>query len=271
MMRNRFFKWLTTLFLVLVLGVMIFPMLYMILLSFQNPGSFALSWKSFTITFENYATVFKTNNFGLFFFNSSFVAIVVTLGNMLFCAMVGYGLSRGPKRITWPLFVMAIAMLMVPAHVLILPLFQMMLKFRWFDTYFALIIPWLVSPIGIFLMKQYIDGLPSDLEDAARIDGAGEIRIFFKVVLPLCKPALAVLAVQIFLTTWNTFLFPKIFTNSTEMYTLPVGLALMQDPRASDWPVTMAGSVVAALPVIIFFLIFQKRITEGITAGALKQ
>jgi multiple sugar transport system permease protein len=271
MMRNKLSKWLITLFLICVLFVMIFPMIYMILLSFQSPGSFAVSWSSFTVTFENYARVFKTNNFGLFFFNSVFVAIAVTIGNMLFCAMVGYGISRGPKRITWPIFICAIAMLMVPAHVLILPIFQMMLKFRWFDTYLALIVPWLVSPLGIFLMKQYIDGLPSDLEDAARIDGAGETRIFFKVVLPLCKPALAVLAVQIFLTTWNSFLFPKILTNSTNMYTLPVGLGLLQDPRASDWPVTMAGSVVAALPVIIFFLIFQKRITEGITAGALKQ
>jgi multiple sugar transport system permease protein len=90
-------------------------------------------------------------------------------------------------------------------------------------------------------------------------------------VLPLCAPALAVLGIQTFLTTWNSFLFPKILTNSSEMYTLPVGLALMQDPRSSDWPVTMAGSVIAALPVIIFFLIFQKKITEGITAGALKQ
>jgi multiple sugar transport system permease protein len=165
----------------------------------------------------------------------------------------------------------AVAMLMIPVHVLILPIFQMMLKFGWFDTYLALIIPWLVSPLGVFLMKQYIDGLPTDLEDAARVDGAGELTIFFKVVLPLCKPALAVLAVQTFLTTWNSFLFPKILTISNEMYTLPVGLALMQDPRSSDWPVTMAGSTIAALPVIIFFLIFQRRITEGITAGALKQ
>jgi multiple sugar transport system permease protein len=190
---------------------------------------------------------------------------------MLFCAMIGYGLSRGPRKITWPLFILAVAMLMIPAHILILPIFQMMLKFGWFDTYWALTVPWLVSPIGIFLMKQYIDGLPTDLEDAARVDGAGELSIFIRVVLPLSTPALAVIGIQTFLTTWNSFLFPKILTNSNEMYTLPVGLALMQDPRSSDWPVTMAGSVIAALPVIIVFLIFQRRITEGITAGALKQ
>ncbi len=264
-------RWVVTSVLIAILLVMIFPMLYMIILSFQEPGTFSVSLKEIGITFRNYATVFKTNNFGRYFFNSSLVAISVTFGNLLFCATVGYGLSRGARKITWPVFMTAVAMLMIPVHVLILPIFQMMLKFGWFDTYLALIVPWLVSPLGIFLMKQYIDGLPTDLEDAARVDGAGELTIFFKVVLPLCKPALAVLAVQIFLTTWNSFLFPKILTISNEMYTLPVGLALMQDPRPSDWPVTMAGSTIAALPVIIFFLIFQRRITEGITAGAIKQ
>lgn len=270
-MMRRASRWVITFFLIMILLLMIFPMLYMMLLSFQDPGAFSVSLKEIGFTFKNYATVFKANNFGRYFFNSSLVAISVTFGNLLFCAMVGYGLSRGAGKITWPIFMTAVAMLMIPMHVLILPIFQMMLKFGWFDTYLALIMPWLVSPLGVFLLKQYVDGLPTDLEDAARVDGAGELTIFFKIVLPLCKPALAVLAVQIFLTTWNSFLFPKILTISNEMYTLPVGLALMQDPRSSDWPVTMAGSTVAALPVIIFFLIFQRRITEGITAGAIKQ
>jgi len=268
---NPVFKWLVFAFLILVLCSTLFPMIYMIVLSFQEPGAFTVELSNLSFSLSNYLTVFKSNNFGRYFFNSIFVAAIVTFGNMFLCAMVGYGISRGPGRITWPLFLTAVAMLMIPMHILILPIFEMMLKLGWFDTYLALIAPWLVSPLGVFLMKQYIDGLPGDLEDAARIDGAGEISIFLKIVMPLCKPALAVLAVQIFLTTWNSFLFPKILTNSSEMYTLPVGLALMQDPRSSDWPVTMAGSTVAALPVIIFFLIFQKRITEGITAGAIKQ
>lgn len=270
-MRNLKLKWSIFTFLIVILFATLFPMVYMIILSFQSPGTFSIDLSDLSFSFENYKIVFKSNNFGRYFFNSTFVAIIVTAGNMLLCAMVGYGLSRGPRRFTWPIFLTAVAMLMIPMHVLILPIFQMMLKLGWFDTYMALIAPWLVSPLGVFLMKQYIDGLPSDLEDAARIDGAGELTIFFRIVMPLCWPALAVLAVQIFLTTWNSFLFPKILTNSSEMYTLPVGLALMQDPRSSDWPVTMAGSTIAALPVIIFFLIFQKRITEGITAGAVKQ
>ncbi len=264
-------RWLITLFLIAIFIVMVFPMLYMAVLSFQAPGTFAVDLKNLSWTLKNYNVVFKSNNFGRYFFNSVFTALVVTFGNIILCAMIGYGLSRGPRKITWPLFILAVAMLMIPAHILILPIFQMMLKFGWFDTYWALTIPWLVSPLGIFLMKQYIDGLPPDLEDAARVDGASELSIFFRVVLPLCTPALAVVGIQTFLTTWNSVLVPKILTNSNEMYTLPVGLALMQDPRSSDWPVTMAGSVIAALPVIIFFLIFQRRITEGITAGALKQ
>jgi multiple sugar transport system permease protein len=268
---NMFLRWTVSVFCFVVLLIMVFPMLYMIALSFQQPGTFAISLKKLGFTLQNYATVFRVNNFGWYFFNSTIVALITTAGNMLFCGMVGYGLSRGASKITRPIFISAVAMMMIPAHVLILPIFQMMLKFGWFDTYYALIVPSLITPLGIFLMKQYIDGLPRDLEDAARVDGAGELTIFFKVILPLCKPAMAVLAVQIFLTTWNAFLFPKILTNSNQMYTLPVGLALMQDPRSSEWPVTMAGSVIASMPVIIFFLIFQKRITEGITAGALKQ
>jgi multiple sugar transport system permease protein len=264
-------KILITIFLIGFLTIMIFPMIYMIILSFQEPGTFAVDWQNLTMTLANYAVVFKSNNFGRYFFNSTFVALIVTLGNMFLCAVVGYGLSRGPRKVTWPIFVSAVAMLMIPQHVLILPIFQMMLKLGWFDSYWALTIPWLISPIGVFLMKQYIDGLPSDLEDAARVDGAGELVIFFRVVLPLTTPALAVVGIQTFLTTWNSFLFPKILVNSNEMYTLPVGLALMQDPRSSDWPVTMAGSTIAALPVIIIFLLFQRKITEGITAGALKQ
>ena len=270
-MNNGIKLWIIPAFLTAVLLVMIFPMIYMILLSFQEPGTFSLSLRNFSLTLKNYSIVFKSNNFGIYFFNSAVVALVVTFGNIVLCSMVGYGLSRGSRKLTWPIFMSAVAMLMIPVHVLILPIFQMMLNFGWFDTYLALIVPWLVSPLGVFLMKQYIDGLPTELEDAARVDGAGEFSIFFRIVMPLCKPAIAVLAVQIFLTTWNSFLFPKILTNSSKMYTLPVGLALMQDPRSSDWPVTMAGSTIAALPVIIFFLIFQKRITEGITAGALKQ
>jgi multiple sugar transport system permease protein len=155
-MKKNLTLWIVPAFLTIVLFIMIFPMIYMLLLSFQEPGSFSVSLKNLGFTLKNYAVVFKSNNFGIYFFNSAFVALAVTAGNIILCAMVGYGLSRGNIKLTWPIFLSAVAMLMVPVHVLILPIFQMMLKFGWFDTYLALIVPWLVAPLGVFLMKQYI-------------------------------------------------------------------------------------------------------------------
>jgi len=145
------------------------------------------------------------------------------------------------------------------------------LKAKVYDTYWALILPWLVNPIGIFLVKQYIESVPTSMEEAARIDGAGEFRILFQVVMPLCKPALAVLAIQVFFTNWNSFLFPYILTSKDSLKTLPVGLAHLQGHQAIDWQQLMAGSALAVIPVLILFVIMQRQIVSGITAGAIKQ
>lgn len=207
----------------------------------------------------------------MYFFNSLLVGGVVTIGNILFCFMTGYALSRGRfiGKHLW--FYSVVFVLMIPAHILIIPLYLIVFKLGIYDSYWALILPFLVNPIGIFLVKQYIDTLPSSMEEAARIDGAGEFKILFRVVMPLCKPALAVLAIQIFLTNWNSFLFPFILTSSEQVRTLPVGLALYQGHQAIDWPHLMAGSSLAVIPVLVLFLIFQRHIISGITSGAIKQ
>jgi multiple sugar transport system permease protein len=160
---------------------------------------------------------------------------------------------------------------MIPAHVVIIPLYVLCLKTGIYDSYAALILPWLVNPIGIFLVKQYIESIPPSMEEAARIDGAGELRILFRVVMPLCKPALAVLAIQVFFTNWNSFLFPFILTSSDSLRTLPVALALYQGHQAIDWQHLMAGSAVAVIPVLALFVFMQRHIVSGITAGAIKQ
>lgn len=203
--------------------------------------------------------------------NSFIVGAAVTVGNILFCFMVGYALSRYSfiGRNFW--FYTVIFVLMIPVHIMIIPLYLLIFKLGLYDTYAALILPFLVNPIGIFLIKQYIDTLPSSMEEAARIDGAGEFRILFRIVMPLCKPALAVLAIQVFLTNWNSFLFPFILTSSESVRTLPVGLALYQGHQAIDWPHLMAGSSLAVIPVLVIFLLFQRHIISGITAGAIKQ
>ena len=195
----------------------------------------------------------------------------VTLGNILFCFMTGYTLARFRNLGNKLLFVSVIVVLMIPAHIVIIPFYVLMLKAGLYDTYWALILPFLVNPIGIFLVKQYVESIPPAMEEAARMDGAGELRILFAVVMPLCRPALAVLAIQVFFTNWNSFLFPYILTTSSELRTLPVALALLQGHQAIDWQHLMAGSSIAVIPVLILFFVVQRQIVSGVTAGAIKQ
>lgn len=250
-------------FLICVLIIMIFPLFWMFALSLTSNNSI--------LTLENFSFIFEANRFGRYLFNSLLVGAAVTAGNIVFCFMCGYALAR--RRIIgdrmW--FYTVLIVLMVPVHIIIIPVYILMNKLGLYDSYWALILPWLVNPIGIFLVRQYISTLPASLEEAARIDGAGEFRILFKIVMPLCRPALAILAIQVFMTNWNSFLFPFILTSSEQYRTLPVALALLLGYQSIDWPQLMAGSVVAVIPILAVFLVFQKQIISGITAGAFKQ
>jgi len=256
-----------------ILIIMAFPLLWMFRVAFMQPGSdfaladlFGSSW-----TLSNFSDLFIQAKVGRAFFNSVLVGGVVTLGNILFCFMTAYGLARYRSIENRTLFVSVLAVLMIPSHVVIIPLYVLCLKTGLYDSYAALILPWLVNPIGIFLVKQYIEAIPAGMEEAARIDGAGELRILIQVVMPLCKPALAVLAIQVFFTNWNLFLLPFILTSSDSLRTLPVALALYQGHQAVDWQHLMAGSAAAVIPVLVVFIIMQRHIVSGITAGAVKQ
>ncbi len=259
--------------LVFILLVMVFPLFWMFRVSLL-PAVGSLSFDQFLssiYTFEIYYDIFTTGKMTVYLLNSALVGITVTGGNILFCFMVGYALSRYRfiGKNFW--FYSVVFVLMIPVHIIIIPLYLLIHKLGLYDTYGALILPFLVNPIGVFLIKQYIDTLPNSMEEAARIDGAGELKILFQIVMPLCKPALAVLAIQVFLTNWNSFLFPFILTGSESMRTLPVGLALYQGHQAIDWPHLMAGSTLAVIPVLLIFLLFQRQIVSGITSGAIKQ
>jgi len=257
----------------IILIIMIFPLLWMFRVSFLPAGlsmalgnMFSTDW-----AIKNYLDIFTSGNMLDYFLNSVLVGIAVTIGNILFCFLVGYALARYKfiGKNFW--FYTVIFVLMIPVHIIIIPLYLLIFKLGMYDTYWALILPFLVNPIGIFLVRQYVETLPTSMEEAARIDGAGEFKIVFKIVMPLCKPALAVLAIQVFLTNWNSFLFPFILTSSESVRTLPVGLALYQGHQAIDWPHLMAGSSLAVVPVLVVFLLFQRHIVSGITAGAVKQ
>ncbi len=253
--------------------IMIFPLLWMFRVSLSPAGSLSLSeiWTTSSYTLANYYDLFTNNNMGLYLFNSILVGLIVTVSNILFCFTVGYTFARFQYLTNKILFVTVILVLMIPAHIIIIPLYLICLKVGIYDSYLALILPWLVNPIGIFLVKQYIDSLPISMEEAARVDGASELRILFKIVMPICKPALAVLAIQVFFTNWNSFLFPYILTQSDQYRTLPVALALFQGHQAIDWQHLMAGSTMSVIPVLVIFILMQKQIVSGITGGAIKQ
>ena len=259
-----------------VLGVslltMLFPLYWMALLSLKSEGfhlSAAVDLLPAGLTLQNYRDVWQAGPFGRYFLNSTLVAGVVVAGNLLFASMVGYALARRRFRGKPLLWTAILASLMIPKQVIMIPLYILVAKTRLLDTYAALTLPFLVDAFNVFLMRQYIQQLPVDLEEAARVDGAGEWAVFRRVVIPLARPALAVVGINTFLVNWNSFLYPLILTSSETMRTIPVGLALYsQGQHAVDWGHLMAGSMLATIPVLAVFLLFQRHIIEGITAGA---
>jgi multiple sugar transport system permease protein len=271
---NKFYRILIHALLVLIALGMIFPMLWMLLLSLKNnpeqyPGFIKLLLSPFSLV--NYTEALSTDAFSRYFFNSAITAILVTAGNILFCTFTGYALARKKFHGKSLIFGSILLVLMLPPHVIMIPLYRLIVEFGWINTYYALIVPWLVTPLGIFMVRQYIEHLPRDIEDAARIDGAGEWYILFRVVMPLCKPILTVVAIYVFLINWNSFLFPFLFTNVEEYRTLPVGLAFYLGKQSIDWGHLMAGASISALPMLVIYLAFQKQIIKGLTAGALKE
>lgn len=261
-------------FLFLIALTMIFPMFWMFLLSFkQYPESYSnfFDLLKAPFTLSNYSEALQSDKFGIYFINSIFVALIVTVGNIIFCTFTGYALARKKFKLNTPIFWTILGVMIIPPHVIMLPLYRLMVEFGWINTYFALIVPWLVTPFGIFLVRQYVLGLPEEIEHAARIDGAGEWKVLFKIVIPLCKPILTVVGIYIFLSNWNSFLFPYLFTNAENFRTLPVGLTFYLGKQSIDWGHLMAGAALSAAPIIIIFILFQKQIIKGLTAGALKE
>lgn len=260
--------------LVAALASMLFPLWYLVAGALSNnplapPGAGEL-WPAHP-KWSNFWDVWQIAYFPRAVLNSILIATLITAGNLLFALMSGYALARGRGR--WPRLWTAtiLGVMMMPAQVLIIPLFIELNAFGWIDSYAALVVPFLVSPIAVFIMRQYIASIPSELEDAARVDGASEWFILFKIVAPLCKPAMAVVAIQVFLLNWNTFLFPFIFTTRPEMRTLPVALAFFQGFQQINWPHLLAASTLATIPVVLVFLFFQRQIISGLTAGAFKE
>ena len=202
--------------------------------------------------------------------NSLVVAFVVTAWHILFDTMAGYAFAKKSFPGRTIMFWLVLSTLMIPIHVTFIPLYIINRNLGLIDSLWALILPGTAQVFGIFLMRQFIQTLPGELEDAARIDGASEFGVFWNVILPLSKPAIAALAIFTFVRNWNDFLWPVIALNRPQNYTLTVGVANLQGEFMTDWGIIFSGATLAALPMIVFFLLFQRYFLEGVRMGALK-
>jgi len=204
-------------------------------------------------------------------FNSFVVAVAVTAGNLLFNSMAAYALARLNFPLKKVIFYIIIGTMMIPGQVLLIPIYLILNKLGWIDSYKGLIIPWLVSAFYIFFMRQYFLTIPKDLEEAALIDGLSRFGIFFKIFLPLSLPAVAAQAIFIFVGNWNSFMWPSIIASSEELYTLPVGLNSFYGQYYQFWNQVLAGAILLSMPTIIVFVTFQKYFVRGIVTTGLKE
>jgi len=275
----RVLKWLgrTALYLGLITTsvVMLVPFYWMVSTSLKMEADVFASppqWIPHPATFVHYVEVWTGGlPFARFFFNSVFVAAMTTLSNAFFATLAGYAFAKLKFPGRNHIFFVLLLTLMVPFQVNLIPLYKLMDIFKWLDTYWALIVPGATSIFGIYLMRQYILSIPDELLDSARVDGSSEFGIFWQIVAPLSMPGVATLAIFTFVGSWTNFLWPMIVTSSMDMRTLPVGIALLQEYHTVSWTQTMAGSTIAAMPMILIFLLMQQQFIEGLTAGAVKQ
>src|SRR5690625_236658 len=204
-------------------------------------------------------------------FNSIFIATTFTVLSLSVTSIAGYAFAKFEFKGRDALFFMLLLALMIPYHVTLIPLFEMFVKLDWLNTYQSVILPQLAYPFAIFLMRQNMKGLPDSLIEAARVDGAGEFRIFFTVALPTMRPALAAVAIYLFMFQWNNFLWPLIILNTNDMYTLPVALSSLVGLTKVDYGQVMLGAAISVIPIMIVFLLLQRHFVSGILGGAVKE
>ena len=252
--------------------VMLFPFLWTVVTSITPEGSLAGGPTLFVKnpTLAAYRTLLETLPMWRIVANSLWVAVVSTLLQLVTGSMAAYGFARLKFRGKGVVFALYLATLMVPMQVLVVPLFIEMKTLNLQDTYMALLAPSIASAFGVFLLRRAVESVPRELDEAATIDGAGHLRIFLTIILPLIRPALATVAVFAFMGSWNSFLWPLVVIRSPEFMTLPLGLATLQGQFTTQWDVVMAGSVFSILPIAVVYLLAQRHIIAGVAHTGIK-
>lgn len=256
----------THLTLILGAAVMVIPFGWQVLTSLKTltnatrvPPTFVPDWR-----WSNYAQVFELLPFGDQFLNTVLIAAARTAGQLLFCSMAAYAFARLRFPGRGLIFGLFLSVLMVPPALFVIPQYEIMADLGWLNTIGAVIAPGLFSAFGVFLLRQFFLGLPRELDEAARLDGAGPLRIYWSVMLPLAKPGLLALGILVVLASWNDLFWPLIVNTDPEKMTLSAGLASLQGQFQTDYPVLMAGSLLASLPVIVVFTVMQRHFIQGI-------
>ncbi|CAN0652944.1 carbohydrate ABC transporter permease [Nitratireductor aquimarinus] len=265
---GQFIRW------VLLFGggiLMVMPIVFMISTSLKFPFEvYNLNLIPEEPTIENYTYVLEDGRFYGWFINSLVIAILTTVSAVFFDALVGYALCKFKFPGRYLVFIAILSTLMIPTEMLVIPWYLMSKSFGWLDTYWGIMFPGVMTAFGTFLMKQFFETVPDDFLEAARIDGLNEFQIWWQVAMPLVRPALAALAIFVFLGNWTAFIWPLIVTNSAEMYTLPVGLSSFGDEVDVAWELIMTGAAISTLPTLVVFLIFQRFIIRGVVMAGLK-
>jgi multiple sugar transport system permease protein len=219
---------------------------------------------------DNYTALFDRMEVVTVTANSAIVAAIVVASNLLFCSMVAYALTKLDFAGGRMVFGLVLLQMMVPGIVLLIPQFVTVASLNLADTYAGIVLPGLVTPLGVFMMRQFMGEIPDELVHAARVDGSGEFRIFFRIVMPLCKPVLATLGLITFMTSWNGFIWPAVVAQRKEMYTLPVALASLSSRETVHYGLLLAGVIVVITPVLLLFVFLQRYFVQGVATAGLK-
>jgi multiple sugar transport system permease protein len=249
------------------------PILWMTVMSFQEGGKMfdlRTEWIPAVWHFENYSNAISRAPFVQYFINSGIVSVTVMAGNVIFCTLAGYGLAKFHFRGSGIVLLLILSTLMLPLEVTLVPTFLIVHKFEWINTYQGIVAPLLIDAFGVFLMRQSIISIPSDYIEAARIDGAGELRILLQIIVPQCLPALSVLAIFSFRDSWDQFLWPLTVVSVDSLRTYPLGLVQFGEEYGNPATEQMAIAVLATLPVFLLFMILQRSVNRGFGLSGLK-
>ncbi|AZR74781.1 ABC transporter permease [Anoxybacter fermentans] len=264
-----------TVYLILTVGAVfvLLPFFWMLSTSLKIPSEIASmppKWIPSKFMWENYKIAWNAAPFARYFFNSFYVAIACTFLELITSALGAYAFAKMDFFGKNVLFIIFLGTMMIPGEVLLIPNYITIIQLGWVDTYKALIIPWVVSVFGIFLMRQFFLTIPKELHDAAKIDGCSRFRFLWQIIIPLSKPVLITAALFKFVGSWNAFLWVLIVTNTPEMRTVPVGLSFFSSDVGTDYHLLMAASTLALMPILILFFFLQKQFIQGITRSGLK-